>query len=392
MNADISHIAENIMHFARLLRAAGLPAGPGKILEAQQALEIIGFGGREDFYWALHSFFTNSHDQHEIYDQAFRIFWRKHDDKIFLGAPLPSNFKGAEKSAQKPISRRLWDAFHSQNCQADQQQEKIELDTALSFSDQERLTAMDFETMSREEEIAAQKAIAALPFTDWALPSRRYQRSHLNRRIDMRASLKAMVRQPNGLAPPRYRERQSIRPPIVILLDISGSMNRYSRMALHYAHALGRAGIKLHLFLFGTRLSNVTPAIRLRDIDAAMTGIAQTAPDWSGGTRIGLTLGEFNQNWGRRVLGQNASVLFISDGLERETESNLGHEMAKLRRSCRRLVWLNPLLRWEGFEPKANSLRAILPHVDEFRPVHNLLSLMDLSHALTQPHYRRGRL
>jgi uncharacterized protein len=182
---------------------------------------------------------------------------------------------------------------------------------------------------------------------------------------------------------PRYREPKTIHPPLVVLADISGSMSQYTRIFLHFLHALGEHRRRVHAFLFGTRLSNVTRQMRHRDPDLAVEACSQTVSDWSGGTRIGETLKEFNRLWSRRVLGQGAVVLLITDGLEREDTDLLETEMDRLHRSCRRLVWLNPLLRFEGFEARARGVRAMLPHVDELRPVHNLEAMADLVAALS---------
>jgi hypothetical protein len=171
----------------------------------------------------------------------------------------------------------------------------------------------------------------------------------------------------------------------VALADISGSMARYAAVLLAFLHAVANDRARVHVFLFGTRLTNVTRALRHRDAEVAFQMVANLVPDWSGGTRIGETLHRFNRDWSRRVLGQGATVLLITDGLDREGGAGLAEEAERLRKSCRRLVWLNPLLRWDGFEPKAAGIRAILPHVDDFRPVHNIDSLTALVHALSGP-------
>jgi uncharacterized protein with von Willebrand factor type A (vWA) domain len=160
-------------------------------------------------------------------------------------------------------------------------------------------------------------------------------------------------------------------------------MNRYSEMLLHFLHAITNDRDRVHVFLFGTRLTNITRALRHRDVDAALGAVSRMVADWSGGTRIGTSLREFNQRWSRRVLGQNAVVLLITDGLERDGGEELSQAMERLHKSCRKLIWLNPLLRYEGFEPMAHGVRLMLPHVDEFRPAHNVASLMDLAHALS---------
>jgi hypothetical protein len=205
----------------------------------------------------------------------------------------------------------------------------------------------------------------------------------------MRATLRASLRSGPDSIPLRRREKRRRHPPLVILCDISGSMSRYSRMLLHFMHAVTNDRDRVHTFLFGTRLTNVTRHLKQRDIDVALERVGEAVGDWAGGTRIGTCLGEFNRLWSRRVLSQGAIVLFISDGLDRDAGEGLDHEMERLHKSCRRLVWLNPLLRYEGFEPRSLGMRAIMPHVDEFRPVHNLESLAALADALSRAGARR---
>jgi uncharacterized protein with von Willebrand factor type A (vWA) domain len=181
------------------------------------------------------------------------------------------------------------------------------------------------------------------------------------------------------------RRRVTRPPPLVVLCDISGSMARYAQILLHFLHAVANDRDRVQVFLFGTRLSNITRQLRHRDPEVAFELIAHVVPDWSGGTRIGEALAEFNQRWARRVLGQGAVVLLVTDGLDRDGAAGLAENMDRLHHSCRRLVWLNPLLRWQGFEPKSQGIRAMLPHVDEFRPVHNLASLRGLVDLLSRP-------
>ena len=180
-------------------------------------------------------------------------------------------------------------------------------------------------------------------------------------------------------------------PPLVVLADISGSMSQYTRIFLHFLHALTEKRRRVHTFVFGTRLTNLTRQMRRRDPDEALAEASLAVKDWSGGTRIGDTLHEFNRLWSRRVLGQGAVVLLITDGLERDDIAGLSEEMERLHKSCRRLIWLNPLLRFDGFEPRARGVRAMLPHVDELRPVHNLDALTDLCASLSESRSRQTR-
>jgi len=243
--------------------------------------------------------------------------------------------------------------------------------------------------MSEEEVRAARAAIARLRLPFDELPTRRFRPDPLGPRADLRATLRQSLREGGDLVEIARKRRRTRTPPLVVLADISGSMARYAAVLLAFLHAVANDRARVHVFLFGTRLTNVTRALRHRDPEVAFQMVANIVPDWSGGTRIGETLHTFNREWGRRVLGQGATVLLITDGLDREGGKGLAEEAERLSKSCRRLIWLNPLLRWEGFEPKAAGIRAILPHVDDFRPVHNIESLQALVHALSGPASQR---
>ena len=388
-----SRLVANIMHFGRILRAAGLPVGTGKVLDGVNAIRAVGIGNRTDFYWALHAVFVNRRDQHEMFDQAFHIFWR--DPKIMermMGIMLPQIDVEAPIEAEPP-SRRIQDALSSKDDGDDdeerEREEELEFDAAMTTSARELLQEMDFEDMSADEIAEAKAAIARmrLPLADIA--TRRFEPAARRRRVDMRATLRTALRSGGATIPLRWRDRRTRPPPLVILCDISGSMSRYTRMFVHFMHTLTNDRDRVHTFLFGTRLTNVTRYLRHKDIDVALAKVTDAVEDWSGGTRIGESLGAFNRHWSRRVLGQGAVVILISDGLDRDAGRGLTEEMDRLHKSCRRLIWLNPLLRFEGFEPKSQGIRAILPNVDDFRPVHNLLSLGELIEALSRPPGRR---
>jgi len=381
-------LVENVMHFARALRAAGLPIGPGKVLAAIEALGAVGIADRQDFYWTLHAVFVNRRDQRELFDQAFHIFWRNPQllEKM-LGVMLPTI---RTDEPMEEMSRRLAEALHpGDGKDRDQpEQEKLELDAVMTFSDREKLQRMDFEKMSGEELRQARAALRRLTLPLAEAPIRRFTLDPRGERADMRASLRAQLRSTGVIALKRKR-RQKRPPPLVVLCDISGSMSRYSRLFIQFMHAVTNDRDRVSTFLFGTRLTSITRYLRQKDVDVALDRVAAAVEDWSGGTRIGQSLAEFNRRWSRRVLGQGAVVLLITDGLDREGGQGIAQEMDRLHRSCRRLIWLNPLLRYEGFAPKSQGMRAILPHVDEFRPVHSLQSLEELVDALSKPGRRR---
>jgi uncharacterized protein with von Willebrand factor type A (vWA) domain len=389
-----SRLVANVMHFGRILRAAGLPIGPGKVLDAVNAVQAVGVTSRKDFYWALHAVFVNRRDQHEMFDQAFHIFWR--DPKILermMGMILPSLEPELAPDSEPP-SRRIQEAMQPKDQEGKtdeekEQEEEIEFDAAMTASRREVLQTMDFEQMSAEEIQAAKSAIARMRLPIAEIKTRRYQPSSRRRRVDMRATLRSSLRSGAASIPIKWRDRRTRPPPLVILCDISGSMSRYTRMFVHFMHTLTNDRDRVYTFLFGTRLTNVTRHLRHKDVDVALAKITDAVEDWSGGTRIGESLHDFNVHWSRRVLGQGAVMLLISDGLDRDAGRGLAAEVDRLHRSCRRLIWLNPLLRFEGFEPKSQGIQAILPYVDEFRPVHNLESLGQLIEALSRAPARR---
>jgi uncharacterized protein len=386
-------LAENVMHFARLLRAAGLRIGPDRVVDCVKALEIAGAQQfplrREDWYWTMSAVLLSRQEQRPIFDQAFRIFWR--DPKLaerMMQLMLPQAHGRAPKPEEQQ-SQRLTDALFSQK-REEKKSERLELEARLTFSAREVLQRMDFDTMSAAELAEAKKLIAALRLPLPLVRTRRLRPHRSGARIDLRRSLRETLREGGDVIPLLRAAPQELHPPLVVLCDISGSMNPYSRMFLHFLHAVTNDRDRVSVFVFGTRLTNITRQLRHRDVDVAMAKVAEAIRDWSGGTRIGASLREFNWRWARRVLGQNACVLLVSDGLDREAGEGLGEEMERLAKSSRYLIWLNPLLRYEKFEARPAGVRAMLPHVDLFLPVHNLASLIDLAKALSKPMTRHS--
>ena len=300
-----------------------------------------------------------------------------------------SRSRGAAPGAP---SRRLLDALNrNDDSGADEEKERdqeIELDAAMTASANELLQEMDFEDMSADEIARAKAAIARMSLPIAEIPTRRFRPDRRRIRVDMRSTLRAALRSGGATIPLRWRKRATRLPPLVIVCDISGSMSRYTRMFLHFMHTLTNDRDRVHTFLFGTRLTNVTRHLRQRDIDIALTRVADSVEDWSGGTRIGESLKEFNRFWSRRVLGQGGGAP-DQRRADRDAGRGLHREIERLHKSCRRLIWLNPLLRFEGFEPRSQGIRSLLPFVDEFRPVHNLQSLEELIEALGRPSVRR---
>jgi hypothetical protein len=376
-------LAENILYFARALRAAGIPVGPGAVLDALAAVEAAGVGTREDFYWTLHAVFVKRHEHTILFDQAFRIFFRKRGylDRL-LAAMMPQVPLPAEKE-QKPALQRIQDALFSNVGEREQPKPEVEIDARLTVSDREVLQKKDFAQMSAGEIAAAKEAIRKLVLP---LDERRTRRLAPHRHghiIDIRRTLRASMKAGGAFIDLKYLGPKTKAPPVVALLDISGSMSQYTRVFLHFLHSLTDVRKHVSTFLFGTRLTNITRALKARDPDEALAACSASVTDWSGGTRIAASLHAFNKLWGRRVLGEGAIVLLITDGLEREGDETLAFEIDRLHRSCRRLIWLNPLLRFDRFEAKAKGIRTMLPHVDEFRAIHSLDSMAELARALS---------
>ncbi len=382
-------LAENILRFARLLRAAGLPAGPDRARDAAAAVRLVGPGSRRDLYWCLFSHLASGPEQRPLFDLAFRMFWRAPHRTVRPTDAAPPAAGPGEAPDPPPAGRRLAEAMAAGGGEDRDEARRTEFDARFSFSSREALRKKDFERMSARELAEAKAAVAELRLPAAQARTRRFERAPRPGRVDMRASLRAAPRAA-GAIPLRFRRPRRRPPPLVVLCDISGSMSGYSRMFLHFAHTLARDRDRVHAFVFGTRLSCITRHLRRRDVDLALDRTAAAVKDWSGGTRIGACLKRFNRRWSRRVLAQGAVVLLITDGLDRDGAEGIGSEMDRLSRSCRRLIWLNPLLRYEEFEPRARGIGAMLPYVDDFRPVHNLDSLAQLAQALSRDERREA--
>ncbi len=383
------HLAENVMHFGRVLRAAGLPIGSDRIRLALEALPVAGLESRADLHAALSACMIDRVAQQPLFDQTFHLFWRDPDLLGRMMAMLLPRVQGRSAGVQPARNRRLADALASRRpapSRDEPTRESVNIDAALTFSDCERLFKADFETMSADEWTEAQQVVATLAFEIERIVTRRTQRASRGR-LDWRRTMQASAR--NGTMAPRFRQPREKPVPLVMIADISGSMSRYSRMLLHFAHALSTEGRKgsqrVSTFVFGTRLTPITRALASRDPDEAIAAVVKAVDDWSGGTRITACLADFNAHWSRRVLAQNATVLLVTDGLEHGDTARLAFETERLAKSCRRLVWLNPLLRYAAFEPKAAGVKAMLPHVDRFVPAHNLDSIAALGRILGGP-------
>lgn len=376
-------LSDNILHFARALRVAGIPLGPGAVVDALTAVETAGMSTREDFYWMLHAVFVKRREHSVLFEQAFHIFFRRRGlfDKT-LATLLPPTLPPVPKPPP-PGAQRIQEALLAGKAGREEKKSEVDIDMRLTVSDREVLRKKDFAQMSSAEVAAARDAIAAMKLPVDMVRTRRLVPTLHGRAIDMRRTLRASMKAGGALIDLHYLGPREKEPPIVALLDISGSMSQYTRLFLHFLHAVTDARKRVTTFLFGTRLTNVTRALRERDPDEALASCSAHVTDWSGGTRIASSLHAFNKQWARRVLTQGAIVLLITDGLERDGDDTLGFEIDRLHRSCRKLIWLNPLLRFDGFEARARGIKAMMPHVDELRPIHNLESMGELVRALS---------
>lgn len=374
-------IAYAIMHFARVLRAAGLPIGPERVVQSIRAIQTVGVHEREHFYWALHAVLVNEHEQHSVFDRAFDIFWRAarftdahagtaldaERDETLTAMARSRRGSGEDEDLTRLIRARP-DAPRS--------------DISMSASERELLQTKSFDAMSDEQLALVKQAIARMSLPVSEIPTRRFEPCSRGPRVDMRKTLRLALRASQELIPLARMRRKRRPAQLVLLCDISGSMSHFARMLLHFAHALVSQRRRVNAFVFATRLTNITRELRHKDVERALAHASEAVADWHGGTRIGSALRSFNMRWSRRVLAQGAVVLLITDGLDRDAGLGIAPEMERLHKSCRRLVWLNPLLRYEGFELGSRGMRAILPHVDQVHSIHNLKSLAALCHLL----------
>ncbi|MYG09734.1 MAG: VWA domain-containing protein [Rhodobacteraceae bacterium] len=391
---DKGTLVDNITHFARALRTSGLPIGTGQTVKAIKAVETVGLQTRDDFFSVLQCCFVNRPDQMVVFAQTFELFWRdpRYHDHL-MSMMLPSIRGANEKRNPEAGMKRAGQSLMGENKNPinypDSNQEageELEVVSTGTTSYQDRFNSMDFEQMSTEETREAKRIIAELELPIKQLVSRRYKPNPKGRISDWKSTMKMASRTGGEIFKLEYQNPTVRYPNLVALCDISGSMSTYSRMLLHFLHSVTNyrknQWSKVHSFTFGTKLTNITRNLAIKDVDQALESAGQEVSDWEGGTRIGECLKEFNFKWSRRVLGQGALVLLITDGLESGDITQLGQEMKRLQLSSRRLIWVNPLLRWDKFTPKARGISTMLPWVDCFKSAHNINSLVGLSKVL----------
>lgn len=388
-------LVDNIIYFCRALRRAGVPVAPSQIKDLIRAVEVVGFSHKHDFYQTLRACLITRREHMEVFEQVFNLFWR---DPEFLNKmmqtllPFAQNLDEASPEPQAGANRAaeaISDSLPPPFVNESKNQEELILDAQFSFSQNVRLASMDFEQMSTAEIADAKQAIAQLDFHLPKLLSRRSRPNIGGEKIDIRASIHN-ARLNGGEVLKLLRKRRIEKPRnLVILIDISGSMSAYSRIMMHFANAIstnrqrkkGNDWAKIHTFTFGTQLTNISRQIADKDPDIALKSVGNTVQDWDGGTKIGENLEAFNINWSRRVLSSDAVVLLMTDGLERGDMQTLDLQIKRLKLSCDQLIWLNPLLRFDKFQPLASGIQTILPHVDKMVSCHNIQSLTELSSA-----------
>ncbi|RMF58611.1 MAG: VWA domain-containing protein [Calditrichaeota bacterium] len=385
------NLTTHLVTFARVLRRLGMQNGTEQVMDALRALECVGVRRRQDVYRAFAAIFVTRREQMELFDQAFDLFWRapsKLPDLVAAMLPkldLPAN----EKSKQMKRVRQAMAESQPQPRTVRKNPEKEVLDLVLTYSPTEVLRRKDFDAFSEEEMVMAKKLLAEMR---WPISPRRTRRKIPRKNgslHDLRRTIRQGMRHQGEMLTLSRRDR-SLRPrDVTILCDISGSMERYARMLLHFMHTLTSGLRRVETFVFGTRLTRITRMLRQRDIDVALTEISRAVNDWAGGTRIGEALKDFNYLWARRVLRSGSVVVIISDGWDRGDAPLLAREMARLSRSCTRLIWLNPHLGYDKYEPLTVGMRTALPFIDDFLPVHNLESLEQLGELLSTMDSRR---
>ncbi len=387
------NLLHNLVLFGRLLHFLGISVNPGRMITVVKALDYVEIGKRSDFYHALRCLLVRNKEELALFDQAFNLFWRKPADEWSV-LDLPPSLARDQKNEVLIAEKSLWPndslAPDNRDGQTNEDAQTI-VEVTRTYSNREKLRQKDFADLTKDELEAVKLMMSTL---DWQLGQRktRRQRPGRGRAIDMRRSLRRSLRHGGEILSwskrkPKHRPR-----PLIIIADISGSMERYTRLLLHFVYSLAR-GLEqpVETFVFSTRLTHITRQLRDREVDQAMRRVSRSVHDWSGGTRIGEAFKRFNYDWARRVLGRGAVVILISDGWDRGDPALLAREMDRLRRSCYRLIWLNPLLGSEDYEPLTRGMQAALPYVDDFLPVHNLASLEDLARHLASLDNRQNR-
>jgi uncharacterized protein with von Willebrand factor type A (vWA) domain len=375
-----TYFLKNLLLFGRLLRLMGLDVGTAEMIELTQALDAIDLGKKWDVYDTVRSVLVRRHEDYPLFDQAWRVFWRKAGNPNVPRLELQADPRLTPKPLRVPLRpHELGDG------QSRREAEQVSVHQQQSFSAAELLRHKDFGAFTWAEVQAAKRLMQQMV---WRVGERRTRRRHPGHRgeyLDLRRVVRTNLRYGGEFLSLAWKRRKTKPRPLIILCDISGSMEQYSRMLLHFIHTIssGFDFDKVEAFLFSTRLTRITRPLAHRDVDDALDAVERQVQDWSGGTRIGEAIHKFNFHWARRVLGRGAVVLIISDGWDRGEPRALAVEMERLQKSCHRLIWLNPLIGSDGYEPMTQGLVAALPYVDDFLSVRNLNSLAELGRQLS---------
>jgi uncharacterized protein with von Willebrand factor type A (vWA) domain len=385
------HLLHNLLLFGRVLRGLGLDVNTGRVMDLVKALGNVEVGRRDDFYYAARSLLVHRQEDLALFDQAFAQFWRPPSSSWLTGLMVIGAKQRRRARVVPAPLKKPEDAPDGQEGNNNAGDAPPVIEVTRTYSASEALRRKDFSQLTAEEYNEIKLLIAHL---SWKLDQRRTRRRKPGRgpQFDFRRTLRRNLKYGGQLLEWSYRDRKFKPRPLVVLADVSGSMERYTRLLLHFIYGL-TLGLDqpVESFVFGTRLTRITRHLEHEDVEQALREVSGAVMDWAGGTRIGESLKTFNFNWGRRVLGRGAVVLIISDGWDRGAPDLLAREMARLQRNCRRLIWLNPLLGSPEYEPLTRGIQAALPFVDDFLPVHNLASLEELAGGLAGLEKQRRR-
>ena len=376
---DENKLLENILQFIRLLRKSGIKIGNQSSIDALDSIKILNIGNRNEFYWALHSNLINRNEDTEVFDQCFYLFWQ--NPKILqqmFNLLLPQIGTQKAPKADKKQLKRISDNIQKQNKDIEKEKkDEILFDAQMSWSNKSALNLKDFEMMSLDEIQQAEKEIKKYLNITKTQISRRWKRYDYSSKISSKYTIKKSVKN-YGIINLAFKEQVKKVRPLVILIDISGSMESYSRIMLFLSHILIQHHKDVEVFTFGTKLTRITQFLKNKDVDFSLDKVGKVVNDWAVGTKITSSIKDFNFNWSRRMFTQNQRLLLISDGLERDDNQNLDFEFNRLSLFTNNIIWLNPLLRYEKFEPKVKSIKTILKYVDKFIPIHNINSIKNL--------------
>jgi hypothetical protein len=377
-----ANLLRNLLLFGRVLRGLGLDVNPGRMIDLVTALQFISIGNRSDFYHAARALLVHRHEDIAGFDEAFDFFWRRRGPRL---ASADLNALGERRRRRRPqvVPPPLHEGteVHDEGTASDSDEPPL-LQAQLTFSAREILRRKDFGELTGEETEAVRRMMSEIVWRVRERKTARRRPGH-GRLLDLRRTVRRNLKYGGEILDWAEREPKVKPRPLVIIADVSGSMERYTRLLLLFTYGVARAlDQKIEAFVFSTRLTRITRQLRERNLDRALREVSQAVPDWSGGTRIGDALRSFNFEWGRRVLGHGALTLVISDGWDCGEPAILRDEIARLQRNSRRLIWLNPLLGAPEYEPLTRGIQTALPYIDDFLPVHNLASLEELAKHL----------